>query len=185
MADNNHINNPTQVDEYDLDHATLTRETKTTYDTNGNFAGTGVNNLNILTLIADQWVYEGSDLINAKAHSSYEYDNYTNDGNNQPLATYADFSSIPGHDPAFDSTKTARGNATKVTKMVDAGTSIASYTRYDVLGNVVSIKDPKTNESTIGYVDDFGDGSNPGLNTGGHSTYSLPNQHHEPAAKSE
>ena len=181
MADNNHINNPTQVDEYDLDHATLRRETKTTYDTDGHFAGTGVNTVNILTLVADQSVYDGSDLVNAKAHTGYEYDNYANDTNHQPLATYTDFSSIPGHDSSFDPTKTERGNATKVTRTVDASTSVTSYTRYDVLGNVVSIKDPKTNESSIGYVDDFGDGSNPGLNASGHSTYSLPTRLTSPA----
>jgi RHS repeat-associated protein len=181
LGDNHHINNPVQVDEYDLDLTTLKRETKTAYNTTGNFAGPGVNNLNILTLVADQWVYDGSDLVNAKAHTSYEYDNYTNDNNNQPLATYTDFSSIPGHDPTFDPFKMTRANATKVTKMVDASTSITSYTRYDVLGNVVSIKDPKTNESSIGYLDDFGDGSNPGLNTGGQSTYALPTKITSPA----
>lgn len=181
MADNNHINNPTQVDEYDLDHATLKRETKTTYDTDGHFAGTGVNTVNILTLVADQSVYDGSDLVNAKAHTSYEYDNYANDTNHQPLATYTDFSSIPGHDSSFDPTKTERGNATKVTRTVDASTSVTSYTRYDVLGNVVSIKDPKANVSMVSYLDDFGDGSNPGFNTGGHSTYSLPTRLTSPA----
>ena len=175
LGDNNHINNPVQVDEYDLDHMTLKRETKTTYNTTGHFAGPGVNNLNILTLVADQSVYDGSDLVNAKAHSSYEYDQYTNDGNNQTLPPYADFFSIPGHDSTFNTTTNLeRGNATRVTKMVDASTSITRYTRYDVLGNVVSIKDPKTNESSIGYVDDFGDGSNPGTNAGPHHTYSLP-----------
>jgi RHS repeat-associated protein len=56
-----------------------------------------------------------------------------------------------------------------------------SGTRYDVLENVVSIKDPKTNVSTISYLDDFGDGGNPGLNTGGHSTYALPTRLTSPA----
>jgi YD repeat-containing protein len=185
LGDNNHINNPVQVDEYDLDHTTLKRETKTTYNTTGNFAGTGVNNLNILTLPAEQDVYDAGDLVNPKSQTTYEYDNYTADANNVPLQTYSDYSSIPGrtHPPetVFDTTYTQRGNATRVTRMIDSSTSISSYTRYDVLGNVVSIKDPKTNVSTISYLDDFGDGGNPGLNTGGHSTYALPTRLTSPA----
>jgi RHS repeat-associated protein len=175
------------VDEYDLDHATLKRETRTIYFTGGNFAGTGVNNLNILTLPAEQDVYDAGDLVNPKSQTIYEYDNYTADANmnNMPLQTYSDYSSIPGrtHSPetVFDTTYTQRGNATRVTRMIDNSTSINSYTRYDVLGNVMSIKDLKTNVSAISYLDDFGDGSNPGLNTGGHSTYALPTRLTSPA----
>jgi RHS repeat-associated protein len=87
-------------------------------------------------------------------------------------------SSIPGRthspEPPFDETNLTRGNATKVTRLVSGSGTISSYTRYDVLGNVVSAKDPLGNVATIDYLDDFGTGSNPGLNTGGHSTYALP-----------
>jgi hypothetical protein len=173
LGDQNHINNPVQVDEYDYDQATATRTTKISYFTGGNYTSTSSSTLNLLTLPADQWVYDSADLVHAKAHTAYEYDKYIDDGNNKLLASYSDFQSIPGHDVGFDTSKLERGNATKITKMVDSSTSINSYTRYDVLGNVVSVKDPNGKESLMSYLDDFGNGSNPGSNTGGLSTYAL------------
>jgi RHS repeat-associated protein len=173
LGDQNHINNPIQVDEYDFDQETATRTTKTSYFTGGNYTSTGSSTLNLLMLPADQAVYDSADLVHAKARTTYEYDKYINDGNNKLLASYSDFQSIPGHDVSFDTSKLERGNATKITKLVDASTSTSSYTRYDVLGNVVSVKDPNGNESLLSYLDDFGNGGNPGSNTGGHSTYAL------------
>jgi len=58
--------------------------------------------------------------------------------------------------------------------MVNSTTFLSSYTRYDVLGNIVSVKDARGNLATISYLDDFGDGSSPGFNSSGHSSYALP-----------
>ncbi|MEK6303568.1 MAG: RHS repeat-associated core domain-containing protein [Acidobacteriota bacterium] len=165
-------NNPTRVDEYDFD-GSLKRYTTTSYVTGSPYAGSGVNTRNIVRLPLQQSVFDGVTAVE-KARTNYEYDNYTADGNNQALTTYSDFSSIPGHTTSYDTVFTARGNATLVARMVDASTSIASYARYDVLGNVVSAKDPRGNVASIDYLDDFGGGASPGFNTGGHSTYALP-----------
>jgi len=164
LGSQNHINNPVQADEYDFDQ-TLKRRTTTSYFTGGNYTGTGVNTLNILTLPVEQAVYGAADLVNPKSRTTYEYDNYTPYGNNDALQTYTDYSSIPGRtqspETAFDTTYTTRGNATKVTRLVSGASTISSYTRYDVLGNVVSAKDPRGNVAAIDYLDDFGNGGNP------------------------
>jgi YD repeat-containing protein len=88
LGDNNHVNNPIQVDEYDLDHATLKRRTTISYFTD--YTGTGVNTLNILSLPHDQAVFEPTDLVNPRSLTTYEYDTYTADGNNAQLHTYTD-----------------------------------------------------------------------------------------------
>ena len=179
LGDNNHINDPIQVDEYDFGNVFKRRST-TSYFTGGNYTGTGVNTLNILSLPLEQAVYDAGDLLNPKSRTIYEYDNYTADGNNDVLKTYNDYSSIPGRDQTFDTGYVTRGNATKVTRMITSSSAISSYTRYDVLGNVVSAKDTRANETKIDYLDDFGLGSNPGSNTGGHSSYALPTKFTSP-----
>jgi RHS repeat-associated protein len=164
-------NNLTRVDEYDFD-GTLKRYNTTSYVTGSPYTGNGINTRNLVRLPLQESVFDGATSLEM-ARTSYEYDNYSTDSNNQALATYADFFSIPGHTASYSTSFTARGNSTRVTRMVDSSTSLDSYTRFDVLGNVVSSKDPRGNVATISYLDDFGNGSNPGFNNGGKSTYSL------------
>jgi len=180
LGDNNHINNPTQVDEYDFDHTTRKRRSTTSYFTD--YTGTGVNTLNILNLPAEQAVYEPTDLVNPKSHMTYEYDNYTPDGSNNHAALQPYSPDAINHDPGFDLNYVTRGNPTQISRMVNGSsmvcgtTSVCTYPRYDTLGNVVSTKDPRGYVTTISYADDFGSGSNPGSGSSSTfgPTYSLP-----------
>ena len=172
VTDYDEFNNPMRVDEYDFD-GTLKRYTTTSYKVGSPYYSGTVSSRNMVRLMVQQSVFEGP-TNQEKARSSYEYDIYAADGSHQPLATYSDYGLIPGHTTSYDQSFEQRGNVTKVTKMINATTFISSYTRYDVLGNVVSVKDPRGFESTISYQDDFGNGSNPGFNAGGHSSYALP-----------
>ncbi|HYV06506.1 MAG TPA: hypothetical protein VFB82_18060, partial [Blastocatellia bacterium] len=166
------FNNPTRVDEYHFDDS-LKRYTTTSYVTGSPYWGSGVNSRNMVRLPFQQSVFDGPTATEL-ARTTYEYDNYISDTNNQPLASYSDFFSIPGHTSSYDTSFIVRGNPTKVTRRVNSTVSLDSYTRYDVLGNVVSAKDPRGNVAAIDYLDDFGNGNNPGFNSGGHGTYSLP-----------
>jgi YD repeat-containing protein len=174
------FNNPTRVDEYDFDDS-LKRYTTTSYIAGSPYWGSGVNSRNMVRVPAQQSVFDGS-TSGELARTTYEYDNYTADANNnnQLLTSYTDFASIPGHTSSYDENFTVRGNLTRVTRRVSSSLSLDSYTRYDVLGNVVSVKDPKGKVATIDYLDDFGTGSSPGSNTAGHSTYSLPTKIESP-----
>jgi RHS repeat-associated protein len=176
LGDNNHVNNPIQVDEYDFDHTTLKRRSTTSYFTGGNYTGTGVNTLNLLGLPLEQAVYEPTDLVNPKSRTTYEYDNYMTDGSNNHAALQSYSPDAINHDSGFEFNYATRGNPTQITRMVNSSTSVISYPRYDTLGNVVSTKDPRTYVTTISYTDDFGNGSNPGFGGSGTfgPTYSLP-----------
>ena len=166
-------NNPTRVDEYDFDN-TLKRYTTTSYKTGFPYNTLTTSSRNMVRLPETQSVFDGPTNM-LKASTTYEYDIYTADGDHLPLERYGtDFPFITGHNTDYDETSPIRGNPTKVTRMISSSSSVSSYTRYDVLGNVVSVKDPKGFVSTISYLDDFGQGSNPGLNAGGRTSYSLP-----------
>ncbi len=54
---------------------------------------------------------------------------------------------------------------TMISRLVAGSTFVSAYSRFDFLGNVVSIKDPRTNVTQFSFSDDFGDGSNPGGGT--------------------
>lgn len=167
------FNNPTRVEEYDFDN-TLKRYSTTSYKTGFPYNTNTTSSRNMVRLPETQSVFDGPTNM-LKASTTYEYDIYTADGNNLPLERYGtDFPFIPGHNTDYDENSTIRGNVTKVTRMVTTASSVSSLTRYDVLGNVVSMKNARGFVSTISYLDDFGNGSNPGLNAGGHTTYSLP-----------
>ncbi len=172
IAASNHVNNPSEVDEYDFDQ-TLKRYTTTSYLIGGHYTGTGTNTVNLLSLSTLQSVFDGptgSELSRAE----YEYDNYTpGDGNHDALV---DNGAVTGHDSGYGTTKTERGNQTQVKRMVNASTFTYSYPRYDTLGNVISTKDPRGNVSTISYQDDFGVGAAPGSGSGGSNgaTFALP-----------
>lgn len=79
--------------------------------------------------------------------STYEYDNYNNDGLHGVLGQKTLPSNL--HDPVFQGTqRIQRGNVTSITR--GAGTPEAStiYSQYDVLGNVTAIVGPLANQKT-------------------------------------
>jgi len=173
-----YTNNANRVEEFDFGATTPKRYSTTLYETSSAYLN---DNVHLLSLPLQQSVFDGSS-NQEKARTVYEYDNYTNDGNNLPLQGYGNSSSIPGrtasyNDPNNLSTQ-KRGNMTRVTKYIDvnAGTTITAYSRYDIIGNVVSLKDPKAKVSTLSYVDDFGLGASPGTGSSGTygPTYALP-----------
>jgi YD repeat-containing protein len=170
----NHVraNNVAEVKEYDFD-LSLRRRTTTSYLTINPVNGQnyGSDSIFLLKLPTQQSVYEGS---TEKARTVYEYDKYVNDGNNAALTDYA---SVTGHDPAYGVSKTTRGNATAVGRWLNtSGATLYAYSRHDKLGNVVSVKDPRGNVTTISFTDNFGNGDNPDSGASGAygPTYSLP-----------
>jgi len=171
-------NNPTDVSEYDFDN-TLKRHTVTSYLTtnpiNGvNYTGSTDTSVHLLRLPKEATVYDGSG--NSAARSVTEYDNYAADSNHAALQDYG--ANVTGHDATYDANKQVRGLVTAVGQWLDTtNTLLYSYPRYDILGNVVSAKDARGFVSTISYADDYGDGSNPGINgsaPAGVPTYALP-----------
>ncbi|MEK6300492.1 MAG: RHS repeat-associated core domain-containing protein [Acidobacteriota bacterium] len=171
IAASNHINNPSEVYEYDFDQ-TLKRRSTTSYLMGTPYTSTGVNTINLLSLPVQQSVYDGGGA--ELARTTYEYDNYAGDGNHAALQSYTP--DAYNHDSGYGFGYTTRGNATQITRMVNGSTFVNSYTRYDVLGNVVSAKDPRGNVATVSYLDDFGNGAAPGFGGSGSlgPTYSLP-----------
>jgi len=165
-------NNPIEVKEYDYDQ-TLKRRTVTSYLNNNNGYNYQTNDsIHLLGLPATQTVYDGSG--NQVAKTITEYDVYTNDGNRSVLTSYA---SVSQHDSNYGTAKTTRGNPTRIgTWLNTTGSYIYVYPRYDIVGNVVSIKDARGNVSTVSFADDFGDGSNPGTPNQNPATptYALP-----------
>ena len=165
-------NNPTEIKEYDFDQ-TLKRRTVTSYvSSNNGFNYQTDDSIHLLALPDTQTVYDGSG--NQRAQTVTEYDVYVNDNNRAVLTSY---SSVAQHDSSYGVSKTTRGNPTRVGKWLNTTASyIYTYPRYDIVGNVVGVKDARGNVSTISFADDFGDGSNPGTPTQNPSipTYALP-----------
>lgn len=85
-----------------------------------------------------------------RARPVYAYDNYTADGNNASILGYG---VITGHDAAYGVMKLTRGNVTGVGRWLDSPTptTIYSYSRYDEVGNVVSMKDARGNVAQVEY----------------------------------
>jgi YD repeat-containing protein len=167
-------NNPIEISEYDYTQA-LKRRTVTTYlAVNGNngFNYQTNDSIHILRLPTTQTVYDSAG--NQRAQTVTEYDNYTDDGNRAPLLPYT---SVSQHDSSYDVNKKTRGNPTRIGNWLNTTSSfIYTHPRYDVLGNVVGIKDARGNVSSISFADDFGDGSNPGTPSQNPAapTYALP-----------
>ena len=174
-VNNVRANNVTEVKEYDFD-LTLKRRTVTSYlvtNPNNGSLNYAADNIFLLRLPVQQSVYNpaGAEL----ARTVYQYDKYVNDGNNAGLTDYG--SSVTGHDTAYGTGKTTRGNVTAIGRWLNTtGTTLFTYSRYDTLGNGVSIKDANGNVTTISYTDNFGNGSNPGSGAGGTfgATYAFP-----------
>ena len=164
-------NNPTEIKEYDFDQ-TLKRHTVTSYiSVNNNSNYVTDDTIHLLRLPNTQTIFDG--LGNQKSKTVTEYDVYTGADH----AELVNYSSVSQHDSDYGSTKKTRGNPTRIgTWLNTTGTYLYTYPRYDVLGNVISMKDARGNVSTISFADDFGDGSNPGTSTQNPSTptYAFP-----------
>lgn len=177
------LNNPTEVAEYDYG-GSLERRTVKTYSA-GELVG-GVNyaedSVRLLRLPLRESVYDSAGA--EQARTIYEYDLYAGDGNRAPLEPYAN-ATITGRAAAgYGAEHSTRGNPTRVARWLKSEDAyVYTYTRYDILGNAVSVKDPRGNVSTVGYRDDFGDGSSPGAGGTGAApqTYALPTLFTSPA----
>ena len=165
-------NNPTEVKEYDYDQ-TLKRRTVTTYlSVNNSYNYQTDDSIHLLGLVETQTVYDGNN--NQKARTITEYDQYVNDGDRSALTSYA---LISQHDSNYNTTKTTRGNPTRTGQWLNTtGSYIYTFSRYDTVGNVVSLKDQGGDISSVSFADDFGNGSNPGTPTQNPPTptYALP-----------
>jgi RHS repeat-associated protein len=160
-------NNKTEVDEYDFGAngpGVLKRRTHTDYlatnlgvnyiTVNPNTSNPDINQtIHLRSLPVEQLVYDGADLMNPKARTTYEYDNYT--------SGLTDRANITGHarvlTPAtYTTSYVTRGNVTQVTKWVLPSTQISMRTQYDIAGNVVGTTDALGRTSLIDYTDRFG-----------------------------
>jgi RHS repeat-associated protein len=173
-TNNVRANNVTETWEYDFDQ-TLKRRTVTSYLTTNPDNGSinySADDIFLLRLPTQQSVYEG-DI--EKARTVYQYDKYLSDGNNAGLTDYG--LPVTGHDAAYGPGKTTRGNVTAAGRWLNTdGSTLFAYSRYDTLGNVISIKNPRGNVTTISYADNFGVGDDPESGAGGAfgPTFALP-----------
>ena len=89
-----------------------------------------------------------------KARTTFEYDNYANDGNH---ALLVDRGSISGLDGAFTTANDKRGNLTKATSWIlSTSTPLNAYAQYDIAGNVVKAIDARGYATSLYYDDCFG-----------------------------
>jgi RHS repeat-associated protein len=150
-------NNKTEVYEYGFGTGApgpLLRRTHTDYLTLNN----GVNyatdtSIHIRSLPAQQQVFGASG--SALASATYEYDNYITDElhTHEPLV---DRPGITGLDPGFTTAYSYRGNLTKISRSALPFNELASYSQYDIAGNVVKTIDPRGSSAVLEYDDHFG-----------------------------
>jgi RHS repeat-associated protein len=160
-------NNQTDVYEYGYDSGapgTLARRSHTDYLTTNPVNGSNYatsNNIHLRSLPSQTQVFDAGGVL--RAQTSYEYDNYTADSFHNTLVARG---GISGHDSAYTTTYTTRGNATQTTRYllnvsgVVTG-SLSGYAQYDVAGNMVKAIDPRSTTSNIiatifDYADRFG-----------------------------
>jgi RHS repeat-associated protein len=153
-------NNATDKFEYGYGNGTpdgLIRKTHTEY-LSSYASDTGIHIRNLPTL---EQVYSGDDLVNPKAQTTYEYDNYTGGLLNRAYITgHGSQEPAPSHTTGY----TTRGNVTQVTHwLLPASTSISTRMQYDIAGNVTSRTDPpnyagdqQDHTTTFDFTDRFG-----------------------------
>ncbi|MGH8247943.1 MAG: RHS repeat domain-containing protein, partial [Gammaproteobacteria bacterium] len=144
-------NNRTQVEEFDFGSSTAARLTLTSYLTGGQYDN---NTIHIRNLVQTQWIYEGAQ---ARASTSYEYDNYIADPDNSH-APLLPRDGITGHDTAnFGAGEIRRGNVTMVQRWLNTlGASPATFQHYDIAGNMVKRWDANGNSTLIEYSQIYG-----------------------------
>jgi RHS repeat-associated protein len=179
------FNNVTSIKEYDLGDAaygTLLRQTVRSYLTSlngycysnldpldsscGNSLASNVESIIYQPgLLSYETIHDGSGvpvLANQKARSDFEYDNYSTEPYHGVLAPNSGMIQYDGN--RFLGLPTAsqpRGNVTKTTRWLNGGADVIAYNKYDYAGQVVWSRDPRGNETSVSYTDNFGNGSNP------------------------
>jgi RHS repeat-associated protein len=152
-------NNQTDTYEYDFDN-TIMRHTHVEYITinPANNLDYAANGIHILNLPKEQWLSTDLDGVNKKSLTTFEYDNYTQDANHEPLKTYE--LTFSGLDSVSTADYKTRGNLTSVSRhLLDNGQSVRSimaYQQYDLAGNVVKTIDGRGKATTIDFQDCFG-----------------------------
>jgi YD repeat-containing protein len=150
------FNNQNSVKEYDFGNGTpgaLLRETRTLYVTSSTYTDSPVH---LRSLASEVSIWDGAGV--RRAYSVNEFDHYAVDTNHAALTNR---SSISGFDSSFGTSYTTRGNVTAVTHHIlnDSGTStglLATYSQYDIAGNVVKAIDARGYATTVDYSDHFG-----------------------------
>ncbi len=169
LADTNQVSKQTyaydqygnKTDTYEYDFGTagsgqagsFVRRTHTDFVVTSTYVNADVNpsvGASLRGLPKETWVstdVAGAD-ANKVSRTSYLYD--------QSVPT--DPGVATGHDAAYGSGFTARGNLTSTTRYLNPASSsggIATTAAYDVAGNVVSATDPNGNTSTVSFADSF------------------------------
>lgn len=155
------FHNQTDVWEYDFGQGAPrpypSRRTHTGYvTTSGGVDYTSHNGPHLRSLPAVREVYAVDPQSGAEtlaARSSFSYDG----------GALLDRPGITGHDPAFSTGYTARGNLTGSTVYEDPvnwGTPRTTSRAYDIAGNVVQTTDPRGNSTSAGFSDSYSDGIN-------------------------
>jgi RHS repeat-associated protein len=158
-------NSRTDVYEYDYGGGSpsgLLRHTHTDHVTAASYTALPIDGGAYLrNLPSQQWVSNDISGANKVSLTVYSYDEFS----------LAPCPNIVGHDPAYTTGYTTRGNVTSVTRYANAaaGTgAITSSSHYDIAGNVISTTDPLGNISTVSYADSFSDLNN------SRNTYAFP-----------
>ncbi len=140
--------NPTQVGEYDYGPSkpgSLLRTTNTAYQS---FSIGGWTITKPQSVIVDN----GSGTQVAK--TTYEYDNYAHAG--QAMEA----SEAVQHSSTYGTSYTNRSNVTAVSQWRSTdGATLTTTNQYDDAGNVLSVLDPKGNQTSYSYTDSWSNGS--------------------------
>jgi RHS repeat-associated protein len=151
------FNNRADVYEYDFGSGaagSLVRRTHTDFlKTNSvNSTDYTTTSIHIRRLPTQVQVFDGAGV--EKARTTFEYDNYANDGNHAPLTAR---SNIFGLDSGFTTSYLTRGNLTRSTGWVlSTSTQLHSYNQFDVAGNVVKTIDARGYATTLDFADRYG-----------------------------
>ena len=150
------FNNQSDIYEYDFGSGSaglLMRRTHTDYLTSANY--TDPSGAHLRGLPSQTSIYDANGVERARA--TFEYDNYTVDGNHAGLI---DRLGISGFDTAFITGYATRGNVTATTHylLVNGSVtgSVAAFAQYDIAGNVVKTIDGRGFATTIDFTDRFG-----------------------------
>ncbi|HVI73338.1 MAG TPA: hypothetical protein VM656_17865, partial [Pyrinomonadaceae bacterium] len=166
-------NNPIQLKEYGYDQQ-LKRRITTTYVSTLNSSNYQTDDsIHLLSLPDTISIFIAGE-TNPVAQTVNEYDVYTNDGDHDLLLSYG---SVSQHDSSYGVSKTQRGNVTRVGQWLNTtNTFIYTYSRFDILGNVVAAKDANGKLTTVNFADNFGLGQDPETPTQNPATptYALP-----------
>ena len=150
------FNNRTDVREYDFNGATPARRTQIEYDTSATYLDAPVH---IKGLVKKKWVCgAGAGTCTeteaaAVSKTEFNYDEWAVTQRNNVI----------GHDNAFNYQYTTRGLITTVRnwRNLPTGKWLETKIEYDMVGNPIKIIDPKSNEVTAAYNDDFSNASIP------------------------